>query len=483
MKRELPIEVTSQERDWGKNLADASGSDCPPASDLILFVESKASKPAEDVVMLHLGHCRSCRKVILELRAAESAKKKLFPFAGLSSWSRTAFGGALAGLVLIAAGASYWQLSGHVTKSGSKGLVAKQEEPGLKVTIAAGELKYKPAKPLRSKERQDLVAMNSESGSSESGVRAMKLCLVLGASHVYKVDPTDAHRDQRKQIEQAYADGVASKRDKYSLTFKSGPARRSEEVRLKRELEELAAERERRLGEIYPTADELKVKHPELEVENCGPCPVVQFSAREDGVPDPNEDFVVVEPWPGYKPGTSAYGWTYGRHYRPDDFQDQYQRWHASHVGTGHPVFYGLQGRSGPVAADEIRRTRTGSYHIHLTDPLGGKSFARTASPEAAQRPSVATQSRYSAPHSADFGRSGEPSKYSHSLDGRHEESFSTVSPRTAPVEQTSEPSRYSHTLSGSHYPPKRSSNEADSAPAPRSKYLRGQSGGRPPLP
>ncbi len=472
------METTSHEREWGKELRHASGDGCLPPSALDHFVDGTASKRERDEVLLHLGHCRACRAAILELRASRRAERERSKWGVHQPRFRLAAGSALFGLILLAGYGAYRSSSirtavGTPTtvRSRSDNFVAsvgtEHRAPAEETRRSApNSISHSVLSPREQHKDTELVASNDAGGSADSGVRAMKLCLILGASHVYKVDEKDAHQDQRKQIEQSYADAVAEKRDKYSHTLKSGSGHYPSEKQLKHDLEDLSAERERRLAELYPIADDLREKHPELKVETCGPCPVVQFSSRADGVPDPEEDFVVVEPWPGYEPQESPYGWTYGRHYGPDEFQQEYQSWREVHSQSGQPVFYGLEGRNGPIVADEIRRNGNGNYRIHTL--RRSRSRAETASRYArtlSSSKSISIISHKTQEPKTTVTSVFGGSRYSRSLEGSTRPNASNPS----------QPSRYSHTLEGSHYPP--SQDRIGSYEAPRSKYLRGSSG------
>lgn len=450
MKDRNEIEVGRQERKWGDGLRFYSGIGCSSGDELVSFVEGRMTEQNKQKVRAHLGQCAACREAVFQLRATERALElRKENWLGFLSGKRLVLAGGAA-FVLVAAAAIWtaWPTRHELPRGTvalnapqtpaestagqngkeSRGLRSGKPKPNRTSVIAKAKTSDPVETGKATEHSKSIVALN-DAGTSEIAERAMKMVVLLGPKHAYKIDPEDPKTKQRELIEKGYADQVAADEKMCDDMVASGEDPDQENVQLKSALEEAANERDSQLAELYHNPEDVRSEYPELKVDGDGPYQVVEvtYKVPAQAAAPVLEDFVVVAPWPGYDVSDQPYGWTFGRHYRPTEFRRHYVAWHDSHVGVGLPVYHGLVGRSGPVEVSGITRTISGriTYRSsafrstkrqpglsldHLPQPGSGQgSFARSS----AVSPMQGGADGYI--HHTDPGRLPNVSKYSRS--------------------------------------------------------------------
>jgi hypothetical protein len=179
---------------------------------------------------------------------------------------------------------------------------------------------------------------------------AERVYFLVGMRHVYRIGADMyAHVDERKQIEQDYADQVAADHQQYDKAVAAGGNTETETKELNAALTDLAVERDERLSAIYEKADYERDRHPELMLEADGPYQVIGFDTHRNAEVEVVDHYVVYRPWPGYYIAEPPYGWSYGVVYAPGLFIDLYWGWHSRWFGWGCPAFIGFWGHHGPL--------------------------------------------------------------------------------------------------------------------------------------
>ena len=221
---------------------------------------------------------------------------------------------------------------------------------------------------------------------------AERVYFLVGMRHVYRIG-TDmyAHVSERERIEQDYADQVAADNDEYNKAIASGADATKETADLNNALDDLATERDQKLGAIYELADFERDRHPELRIDADGPYQVVGVNFHRHADIEVFDNYVVYAPWPGYVVVDPPYGWAYGVVYSPFAFLDIYLGWHSHWFGLGCPAFVGFYGHFGPVFVGGFSRGPGGRLERGLGGGQGrgglgrvlgngGSRYSRTAS-------------------------------------------------------------------------------------------------------
>jgi hypothetical protein len=196
---------------------------------------------------------------------------------------------------------------------------------------------------------------------------AERIYFLVGTRHVYRIGPNQYfHVDERKKIEEDYADQVAADQDTYNKAIANGADASIEGPQFNSALNDLAAERDQRLSALYENADYERERHPQLRIEGEGPYQVIGINFHYHNSVEVFDNFIVYAPWPGYVVVDRPYGWSYGVVYTPGVFFNVYLGWH-SHIFLGGPVFYGFYGHHGAWGALPIYRGVHGGYAVHTT--------------------------------------------------------------------------------------------------------------------
>ena len=189
---------------------------------------------------------------------------------------------------------------------------------------------------------------------------------LVGTRHVYRIGSTPyAHVEERRAIEQAYADQVAEDQDQYNRAIDGGASPDAEGPEFNRALSDLALERDRRLSALYENVDFERIRHPELQIEGDGPYQVIAMNFHLLGEFQIIDSFSVSAPWPGYAVVDPPYGWTYDVVYTPTVFVNVYAGWHRVYVEDGCPAFYGFVGREHVIHVEGIYRGDRGVITYH----------------------------------------------------------------------------------------------------------------------
>jgi hypothetical protein len=167
--------------------------------------------------------------------------------------------------------------------------------------------------------------------------QAGRVYFLVGVRHMYQIGPDKyAYVQQRENIEEGYADGVAADQATYQQHVNSGADPYQESAALNADLDRLAVQRDEQLAQIYHGRDDILARHPSLRLAGDGPYQVIGIDYNPGG---PFLNYVVYAPWPGYAWSGGYYGgWHYGVVYSPSLFINLYSGWH-SHWGGGR--FYG----------------------------------------------------------------------------------------------------------------------------------------------
>ena len=190
---------------------------------------------------------------------------------------------------------------------------------------------------------------------------AERVYFLVGTRHIYRIGHYQYdHVAERRQIEQDYADQVASDQAQYDQAIQSGTNPDEAGPQFNQDLADLATKRDQQLGALYENVDYERERHPELQIEGDGPYQVMAINFHWRGDFEVFENFYVYAPWPGYVVVDRPYGWTYGVVYRPSVFISVYGGWHTHYISEGRPVFMGGYGRHGYV-------------HVYMrSNPSGG---------------------------------------------------------------------------------------------------------------
>ena len=212
---------------------------------------------------------------------------------------------------------------------------------------------------------------------------AERVYFLVGTRHVYRVGNDEYARvDDRKVIEQNYADQVAKDQEEYDKLIQGGSTPEKEGPDFNKALEDLATERDNQLGAIYEKADEEAVRHPELRVEGDGPYQVMGVEMHVRYQREVIENIVVDAPWQGYEVVERPYGWEYGTVYAPTEFVRVYGGWHAQYVADGRPAYIGIVGHRGEVKVVGLGRGDHGEFvrgPLPRDSRIGGKAEAPRA--------------------------------------------------------------------------------------------------------
>ena len=186
---------------------------------------------------------------------------------------------------------------------------------------------------------------------------------LVGTRHVYLIGHDRyAHVDERKVIEQNYADAVAHDQDEYNKAIDGGADPAAETPEFNKALEDLALERDNQLADLYERADYERIRHPELQIEGDGPYQVMGINYHMLGGFQIFDSYVVYAPWPEYVVEDRPYGWTYDVVYTPTVFVNVYLSWHRAYIEAGRPPFVGFVGRRGPIGGSSVFRNSNGYY-------------------------------------------------------------------------------------------------------------------------
>ena len=192
---------------------------------------------------------------------------------------------------------------------------------------------------------------------------AERVYFLVGTRHVYRIGTYQyAHLEERQKIEQDYADGIAGDKDTYDKSIAGGADPAVEGPQFNKALEDLAVERDQRLGAIFENADYERDRHSQLRIEGDGPYQVIGINFHVHANVEVFDDFIVYAPWPGYVVVDRPYGWSYGVVYTPGVFFNLYIGWHAGFVSIGSPFFFGFVGHSGPIGVIGISRGPHGGF-------------------------------------------------------------------------------------------------------------------------
>jgi hypothetical protein len=184
---------------------------------------------------------------------------------------------------------------------------------------------------------------------------AARTYLLVGVNHVFVIgDDPNLYQDERKEIEETYADCVASDFATSESRIANGAAPAQENRSRNADLEKLAEDRDECLDELYETRDDLRDSYPDFKLIDCdGPYQVlaVEYHADRENESAPSghvegRDIVyqapqvtidavtVVKPWPGYAAVDDPYGgWVYGQRYATTEFFDHWRKWRVRHRG------------------------------------------------------------------------------------------------------------------------------------------------------
>ena len=261
-----------------------------------------------------------------------------------------------------------------------------------------------------------LVAMIPALASAE------RVYYLVGSRHVYRIghDPY-IQVEERKRIEQDYADQVVANQKLYDKAIASGASASVEGPQLDRALQDLANERDQRLGAIYEKVDYERSRHREFQIEGDGPYQVIGINYHVYHDAEVFDNYIVYAPWPGYVVVNRPYGWSYGVVYTPGIFVNLYLGWHTSYISAGRPAFWGFYGHSGPVGVIGFNYAPHGGFVRSYggRSVIGGGHYSRTVSTSRYTHTSTFSGSRYAAPHHSGLSRpngfrsSGSANRYS----------------------------------------------------------------------
>lgn len=206
---------------------------------------------------------------------------------------------------------------------------------------------------------------------------AERIYYLVGVRHVYRIGPDKYfHAEERKQIEQDYADQVSADNAHYQYQISNGANVDDESAQLSSALHDLAAERESRLASLYEQCDYVRNNHPSFNLTVDGPYQVIGVGYHIYQNVEVWDNYVAYAPWPGYVyEGPTPYGWRYGYVYAPGVFVSTYHGWYGGWVGFGSPAFVGFYGYGGPIVCAGLSINLSfgfGAGHYYNNPHLGG---------------------------------------------------------------------------------------------------------------
>jgi len=251
---------------------------------------------------------------------------------------------------------------------------------------------------------------------------ADRVYFLVGTRHIYRIGHFQYdHLDDRRQIEQQYADQVASDENTYNTAIQGGADPDVEGPQLNQALADLSTDRDNRLGAIFENVDYERVRHPELQIEGEGPYQVMAINFHWRGDFEVFDNFYVYAPWPGYVVVGRPYGWAYGVSYTPGVFVSVYTGWHQTYIAAGRPPFVGIVGVAGPIQVSVFARAPGGGFIRGNANFRGGsRPGFNSGAPSRYGKPAGAP-SRYGNPGAAPsrYGNAGgAPSRYSNQNPG-----------------------------------------------------------------
>ena len=205
-----------------------------------------------------------------------------------------------------------------------------------------------------------------------TAAHADRAYFLVGMRHIYRIGASrHAGMQERQRIEQDYADQVAADQEQFNKAVAEGADPKEESPRLNAALDDLADQRDKELSTIYPNADWVRQRQPELVVESDGPYQVVGVNFHMEGGYSKFDSYTIYKPWPDYPIDENPYGWRYNIAYTPSGLRAKYLEWSGRFAPEERPVFVGLYGASAPVVyeirvAHEYRFVR--EYHRHHVD-------------------------------------------------------------------------------------------------------------------
>ena len=206
---------------------------------------------------------------------------------------------------------------------------------------------------------------------------AERIYYLVGVRHVYRIGADKYfHANERKQIEQDYADEVSADNAHYQYQISHGGNVDNESAQLSSALHDLAAEREDRLAALYERCDYVRNNHPSFNITVDGPYQVIGVGYHVYQSVEVWDDYTCYAPWPGYVcEGPNPYGWSYGVVYTPGVFISTYHGWYGGWVGFGSPAFVGFYGFGGPIVCAGLSINLSfgfGAGHYYSNPGLGG---------------------------------------------------------------------------------------------------------------
>lgn len=179
---------------------------------------------------------------------------------------------------------------------------------------------------------------------------AERIYFLVGTRHIYRIGPNrDADLQARIEIEKTYADKVANDQEQFQKAIDGGADKEKESEALNADLDAIAEDRDKSLGEIYERTDGVREDHPELKIEGDGPYQLMGINVRMEGETMVFVNYAVYAPWPGYVVVGEPYGgWAFGVVYEPEVFYGHYHGWH-DHFYHGERFHGGFYGHRGPV--------------------------------------------------------------------------------------------------------------------------------------
>ena len=179
---------------------------------------------------------------------------------------------------------------------------------------------------------------------------AERIYFLVGTRHIYRIGPNrDADLQARIEIEKTYADKVANDQEQFQKAIDGGADKDKESEALNADLDAIAEDRDKSLGEIYERTDGVRDDHPELKIEGDGPYQLMGINVRMEGETMVFVNYAVYAPWPGYVVVGEPYGgWAFGVVYEPGVFYGRYHGWH-DHFYHGERFHGGFYGHRGPV--------------------------------------------------------------------------------------------------------------------------------------
>lgn len=182
-----------------------------------------------------------------------------------------------------------------------------------------------------------------------ANANAARVYYLVGLRHVYSIPVfPDPHEADRQAIEEGFTVTVADAQKQYDTDMASihdeeakdgGNVHQIDRDAVQQNLEaaiaDAAEKRDEDLAALYPSADDIRVSHPEFKVDQDGPYKVMGVDTNPTG------DFVEVayyRPYPTYVE-ICPFGWYWGRPYPYATFGIQVGLFHSTWISIGAPVF------------------------------------------------------------------------------------------------------------------------------------------------